>query len=257
MKPINILSTFDGKSGGMLAAKRAGINVNRYYASEIDKYAIQISEKNHSNIITRLGDIEKWREWHIDWASIDLLIGGSPCQGFSYSGKQLAFDDPRSKLFFVFVDILKHIRKFNPDVKFLLENVKMKEKSMEVITDHLEVEPILINSNLVSAQNRRRYYWFNWEASQPNDKKIFLKDIMEGKIENPVIMSDRFVERQAGRKCLVSEPKLKAACLSAGEYVKNGRQGDYIKCDQNGTQLVFGGHTEGKIHYRKLTPIGS
>lgn len=174
---MNILSLFDGISCGRVALERANIRVGKYYASEIDKYATQISNKNYPDII-RLGDINQWRSWAIDWQSIDLVLAGSPCQGFSFAGKQLAFDDPRSKLFFVFVDILNHIRAVNPKVKFLLENVRMKKACQQIITDTLGVDSMLINSSLVSAQDRKRLYWFNWNAEQPEDKGILLKDII-------------------------------------------------------------------------------
>jgi len=166
-----ILSLFDGISGAQLALKRAGIKIDKYYASEIDKYAIQITQKNFPNTI-QLGDITKWHEWNIE--KPDLIIGGSPCQGFSFAGKQLNFNDDRSKLFFTFVDILKH---YKPKY-FLLENVKMKKEYQYVISDLLGVEPIEINSALVSAQNRKRLYWCNWDVKQPEDKGIFLKDIV-------------------------------------------------------------------------------
>lgn len=123
-------------SCGQVALERAGIEVGAYYASEIDKYAIQITQKNYPNTV-QLGDVNNWKNWNIDWASIDLLIGGSPCQGFSFAGKQLNFDDPRSKLFFVYADILNHIKKHNPNIKFLLENVKMKKEYQDVITETL------------------------------------------------------------------------------------------------------------------------
>lgn len=169
---LNILSLFDGMSCGRIAAQRAGLTVDKYYASEVDKYAIKVSQANWPDII-QLGDVTKWREWDIDWSSIDLLIGGSPCQGFSFAGKQLAFDDLRSKLFFVYVDILNHIRSVNPDVKFMLENVKMKKEYLAIISEQLGVEPVFINSALVSAQNRQRYYWANWGFGHPDDKLIF------------------------------------------------------------------------------------
>lgn len=174
---MNILSLFDGMSCGMIAAERAGLKVDKYYASEIDKYAQIVSNVNYPQII-RMGDVTKWHQWDIDWGSIDLLIGGSPCQGFSFAGKQLAFDDPRSALFFEYVNILKFIRFHNPNVKFLLENVKMKKEHLNVISEMLDVEPVFINSNLVSAQNRQRYYWCNWEVSQPKDKEIYWCDVM-------------------------------------------------------------------------------
>jgi site-specific DNA-cytosine methylase len=177
VKAINVLSLFDGMSCGRVALERANIPVTNYYAVEVDKYAIQITQKNYPGTI-QLGDVENWKNWDVDWSTIDLLIGGSPCQGFSLAGKQLAFNDPRSKLFFVYVDILNHIRKFNPEVKFLLENVKMKKEYLGVISDFLGVQPVLINSALVSAQNRNRYYWANWGFGQPEDKNITCKDII-------------------------------------------------------------------------------
>ena len=186
---MNILSLFDGMSCGQLALDRAGIHVDQYYASELDKYAIKVTQANWPDTI-QLGDVTRWKEWDIDWAGIDLLIGGSPCQGFSMAGKQLAFDDPRSKLFFVYVDILNHIKSLNPGVKFLLENVKMKNEYLDVITEYLGVEPVFINSALVSAQNRQRYYWANWEFGQPEDEGIVLADILEdGEVNNELVFN--------------------------------------------------------------------
>lgn len=237
---MNVLSLFDGVSCGRIALERAGILVNKYYAAEIDRNAALIAAKNWPENI-QLGDVTKWSDWPIDWASIDLLIGGSPCQGFSFAGKQLAFDDPRSALFFVYVDILNHIRSVNPSVKFMLENVKMKKEHLAVITETLGVEPVFINSNLVSAQNRQRYYWCNWEVAQPEDKGIELYHILESNPGNVTEMSETFIKRQAGRKCLRTDFTGKASSLSAMEYVKNGRQGDYIKM-QSG-------------RFRKPTPI--
>ncbi len=175
---MNVLSCFDGISCGRVALERAKIPVEKYYASEIDKYAIQIAQKNYPDTI-QLGDVTRWKEWDIDWSSIDLIIGGSPCQGFSNAGKGLNFDDPRSALFFVFVDILNHIKSVNPNVKFLLENVKMKKEWVNVISEYLGVEPVEINSSLLSAQNRQRFYWTNIaKIPQPKDKHIYLKDTL-------------------------------------------------------------------------------
>jgi DNA-cytosine methyltransferase len=176
MKPLNVLSLFDGMSCGRVALERAGIPVANYFASEIDKYAIQIAMKNYPNII-QLGDVQGWKEWDIPVP--DLIIGGSPCQGFSLSGKGLNFDDPRSALFFEFHDILVHYQKLNPNLKYLLENVKMKKTWADVITDYMQVEPVLIDSALVSAQSRKRLYWANWDIQQPEDRGIYLKDIIE------------------------------------------------------------------------------
>ncbi len=178
-----VLSLFDGMSCGRIALERANIKVTKYYASELDKYAIKVTQANWPNTV-QLGDVTKWKEWDIDWSSIDLVIGGSPCQGFSFAGKQLAFEDPRSKLFFVYSDILIHIdserdKAGKSEVKFLLENVRMKQEYLDVISDCLGVKPVFINSALVSAQNRHRYYWANWEFRQPEDKGIVLSDVIE------------------------------------------------------------------------------
>lgn len=167
---------FDGISCGKLALERAGIKVDRYYASEIDRFALQISNKNYPDII-QLGDVTKWKEWNIDWSKIDLLIGGSPCQGFSIAGKQLNFKDERSKLFFEYVDILNHIKSFNPDVKFLLENVCMKKEYQDIISSYLGTSPIKINSALLSAANRNRLYWTNFNFDVPADKGITFDNI--------------------------------------------------------------------------------
>lgn len=173
-----VLSLFDGMSCGMLALKKAGIEVTTYYASEIDKFAIAESTANFPEII-RLGDINHWRDWDIDWESIDLIIGGSPCQGFSVAGGQLAFDDPRSALFFTFVDILGHVEELNPKVKFMLENVAMKREWVDIINGYLGTEPHNINSNIVSAQNRNRLYWTNFYFTYPTSKDICYQDILE------------------------------------------------------------------------------
>lgn len=178
MQGINVLSLFDGVSCGKVALDKSGIKVDKYYISEIDDKAIKVSLQNNPGSI-HLGDIESWREWDVDWSSIDLIMGGSPCQGFSFSGKQLNFNDDRSALFFVFVDILNHVKMINPEVKFLLENVRMKKEWSDVISSKVGVEPVLINSSLVSAQSRQRLYWANWEFSAPDDRNITLNDILE------------------------------------------------------------------------------
>ena len=177
MRKINVLSLFDGISSGRVALQRTGIPVNKYYASEIDKYAIMITQKNFPDIV-QLGDVTKWEDWDIDWSSIDLLIGGFPCQAYSVAGKQLGVNDSRGQLFFRYVEILNHIKKFNPNVRFLAENVKMKQEFQNMISENLGVQPVEINSALLSAQNRKRLYWTNWEFGQPEDKHIMLKDIV-------------------------------------------------------------------------------
>ncbi len=175
---MNVLSLFDGMSCGQLGLKKSGIKYDKYFASEIDKHAIKVTQDNFPNTI-QLGDVTQVRGE--DLPPIDLLIGGSPCQGFSHSGKKLNFNDPRSKLFFEFVRLLKEL---NPRY-FLLENVKMKKEFEEVITQHLGVDPILINSSLVSAQNRPRLYWTNIpNLTQPLDKGLVIRDILDTNSSN-------------------------------------------------------------------------
>lgn len=219
MEGMNVLSLFDGMGCSWIALKEAGILVNKAYASEIDKFAIKQTQLNFPDTI-QLGDVTKWKEWDIDWKSIDLVLAGSPCQGFSFAGKQLAFDDPRSKLFFVFIDILNHIRSLNPDVLFLLENVNMKKDYMKVISEYCGVSPVNINSNLVSAQNRNRWYWTNIHEHipQPIDKGILLKDILEDEVDEKYYVSQAVLDRLKNPHKNFS-PKVdpeKTGCLSTG-----------------------------------------
>ena len=180
---MRVLSLFDGIACGYEALIRAGIPIDAYYASEIDKYAIQVALKNHPDII-EVGDVTKLR-WE-DFRDIDLLIWWSPCQWFSVAGRMLNFEDPRSKLFFEFVRLVKEIE----PRYFLLENVKMKKDWIDIISNELGVEPIEINSSLVSAQNRKRLYRTNipW-IKQPEDRGILLKDILEEKVDEKYYFS--------------------------------------------------------------------
>ncbi|AYA77349.1 hypothetical protein DOE78_18900 [Bacillus sp. Y1] len=209
MQGINVLSLFDGMSCGRLALERAGIKVNKYFSSEIDKHAIRVATENYPENIL-LGDVRHWRDWNLP--KIDLIIGGSPCQGFSFSGKQLNFSDPRSKLFFEFVDILNY---YTPKY-FLLENVKMKKEYQDVISEKLGVEPIEINSALVSAQNRVRLYWTNIpNVKQPEDHGINLADILESDFEiNPGAIRGR---------------KLNKATILGRRLNSEGKREDYNK----------------------------
>jgi len=205
---MNVLSLFDGMSCGQLALQRAGFEVDRYMACEIDKYGMQVTRKNFPNTI-QMGDVCALKGENLP--PIDLLMGGSPCQGFSFAGKQLNFDDPRSALFFEFVRLLKETK----PKYFLLENVRMKQEYQDVISEHLGVKPIKINSALVSAQNRVRLYWTNIPGlEQPEDKQLVMKDILE----------DGFVDRD------------KSHCLDAN-YFKGGNLKSYF--EKHRRQLVF------------------
>jgi len=179
-----VLSLFDGMSCGQIALNQLGYNINEYYASEIDPYAIQITKKNYPNTI-HIGDVSKvsykngilyTEDNQYNIPHIDLLIGGSPCVGFSKAGKKLNFNDPHSKLFFEYARIKDEV---NPDF-FLLENVLMKQEHIDVITSYMGVEHININSSLLSAQNRVRLYWTNIPGVKlPEDKGIVLSDILD------------------------------------------------------------------------------
>jgi len=184
---MKVLSLFDGMSCGRIALDQLGIPVDKYYASEVDKYAIQVSQANYPDI-EQVGDICNLDPK--DYKDIDLILAGSPCQGFSFAGKQLAFDDPRSALFFEFIRLLKEIK----PKYFLLENVRMKKEFLQVISEQVSecypeipfgIEPIFINSSLVSAQSRQRYYWTNIPGiKQPEDKGIVLRDILEDNFDS-------------------------------------------------------------------------
>ena len=174
---FNVLSLFDGMSCGQIALQRAGIKVENYFASEIDKYAIQVAKHNYPNT-KHIGSVVDVKG--SDLPQIDLLIGGSPCQGFSFAGKQLNFDDPRSKLFFEFVRLKNEC---NPTY-FLLENVKMKKEYEDIITEYLGVKPIAINSELFSAQDRKRIYWTNINfKALPTENKLTVEDILEDEVD--------------------------------------------------------------------------
>jgi site-specific DNA-cytosine methylase len=209
---MNVLSLFDGMSCGQIALKKLGAKVDNYYASEIDKYAISIVEKNFPNTI-HLGDVTKITSVPYN-VKIDLLIGGSPCQGFSKSGNRLNFEDPRSKLFFEFVRILK----LTKPKYFMLENVVMNKESRDIISEYLGVEPIEINSNLVSAQSRRRLYWTNIpNVTVPEDKGIVIRDILE---DNGI--ADMVINQ--GKQLQKADIK-KSHCLMARDYKGFGNQG--------------------------------
>ena len=260
---INVLSCFDGMSCLQIALDKLGIPVNRYFASEIDKYAMQVTQANYPNTI-QVGNVEFVTKEILN-NEIQLLAGGSPCQGFSFAGKQLNFEDPRSKLFFEFVRLKNELK----PKYFLLENVRMKKESQDVISKYLGVEPIMINSNLVSAQNRVRYYWTNIpNLTLPEDKNILLKDVLED--ENAIVGARRgryLVDgiRQDGKMLTAGKTKQyleirndeKSNCLTTVQK-DNIVIRDKSKCVRSGGRGSYDRHewdSVDKDHTRKLTVL--
>ena len=188
---MNVVSLFNGMNTGRQALENVGIKVNKYYSSEIKPYAIELTQHHFPDTI-QVGDVTKWKEWNIDWKSIDLILSGSPCQDLSAAGKRAGINGSKSSLFFVFVEILEHIKSLNPNVLFLQENVGSASKlDVGIMSRALGVYPVRINSKLVTAQLRDRYYWSNiktketmfdivTDISQPKDKGIMLQDIVTG-----------------------------------------------------------------------------
>lgn len=260
---MKVLSLFDGISCGRVALERAGIKVSRYVAFEIDKNALTISKNNHSDI-EYLGDVTKAD--FTQFKGFDLVIGGSPCQGFSIAGKQLNFEDPRSKLYFEFERAIKEVK----PKYFLLENVKMKKEFSDIISERLGVKPIEINSNLVSAQNRRRLYWTNMPGVKtPEDKHIMLCDIIhETRGDN--IDIEAYKVPPTALKILDVESRSRSSKIG---YFNNDSQANRVYstheksvtlCGEAGGgaakmgQYLFGCLTPDKTingYIRKLTPI--
>jgi DNA (cytosine-5)-methyltransferase 3A len=227
---MNVVSLFNGMNTGRQALENVGIKVNKYYSSEIKPYAIELTQFHFPDTI-QVGDVTKWRDWNIDWKTIDLVLSGSPCQDLSLAGKRAGINGSKSNLFFVFVEILEHIKTFNPNVLFLQENVGSANKfDVGVMSRALGVYPCRINSKLVTAQLRDRYYWSNiktrktmfdlvTDIPQPKDLNIMFKDIItEGMVK-----------------------KDKAGCLLHGDYkmfIKDPiKQDIYLKKRiQNGQQ---------------------
>jgi DNA (cytosine-5)-methyltransferase 3A len=261
---LNVLSLFDGMSCGRVALERAGIKVANYYASEIDKYATTVSQKNYPDII-RLGDVTKIKG--ADLPNIHLLIGGSPCQGFSFAGKQLNFEDPRSKLFFEFVRLLHETK----PAYFLLENVVMKKEYQDVISEYLGVKPILINSATVSAQNRKRLYWANFPITQPEDRGLVLRDILEERVDAKFFVGSRtydyFLRNTAAQKekgngfafSVVDESDKSKTIRDPSKsrmdenYIATTREGELNKATIVGRRINDDGHRDDYNKEVKLT----
>ena len=226
MEKINVLSLFDGISCGHIALDKAGIPINKYYASEIDKYAIKVTNKNYPETIN-LGDVTTVKGELFN-EKIDLLIGGSPCQGFSQAGKMKNFDDPRSKLFWEYVRILQEVK----PKYFLLENVVMKQEWQDIISEALGVKPIMIDSSLTSAATRKRLYWTNIPGvGQPEDLGITFGDIRERDVqEGSIYYTDKGLdwirrhEKRTGKTLRIIGDSDKMQMLEASMYKKYSSQ---------------------------------
>tara|TARA_R100000700_G_scaffold8493_1_gene12403 strand:- start:45 stop:959 length:915 start_codon:yes stop_codon:yes gene_type:complete len=260
---MRILSLFDGMSCGQIALNRLGLKDYTYYASEVDKYAIQITQKNFPNTI-QVGDVTELKS--SNFKNMDLLMAGSPCQGFSFAGKQLNFNDPRSALFFEFLRLMKEIK----PRYFLLENVRMKKEWLTVISESCGVEPYLFNSAKVSAQNRLRYYWTNIEVNKYiDDKGILLKDILEKNYQDKYKVSESHKNRvlfaKRGKGYFYTEESDKICTLPAS-YAKHPTDAGYIlespireksKTVRSGGRGSYDRHewdSVDELHWRKLTP---
>jgi DNA (cytosine-5)-methyltransferase 3A len=296
---MNVLSLFDGMSCGQQALERAGIKVENYFASEIDKYAITVAMANYLNT-KQLGSVVDLNGF--DLPKIDLLIGGSPCQSFSFAGKrkgmatkyeqeiltlehylQLKAEgfefEGQSYLFWEFMRLLNETK----PKYFLLENVKMSKKWKDILSKAIGVEPILINSNLLSAQNRQRLYWTNIpNIEQPKDKGILLKDIIEQEVDNKYFLSEKSMAWLNNRieekhKFIPRIPNSieKSNCLKVGgkgvdDLIVAGtfrydKGHEWRDDDKTGTLTTLGNRTySGSIHIkeniqnsriRRLTPL--
>lgn len=275
---MKVLSLFDGISAGRVALDRAGIQVDVYYASEIDAHAMKVAQKNYPNTI-QIGDATKWRDWDIDFSSIDLIMAGFPCQSWSIAGQQGGVDDERGQLLHTMMDIFHHIQEKNPNLKFLFENVKMKKVFQEYVNRVIGVEPIVINSKLVSAQNRPRQYWTNIpNVVQPNDKGIILKDIIVQDLSDDKIATEmkKMILSDTARDYMSrlrnGKPRWeyhtnpldgKAACLTANMYkgvpygvVKElGRRLHPVECER--LQTFPDGYTDGVSTTQRFKALGN
>ena len=240
MEKINVLSLFDGISCGHIALDKAGIPINKYYASEIDKYAIKVTNKNYPETIN-LGDVTTV-SGELFTEKIDLLIGGSPCQGFSQAGKMKNFDDPRSKLFWEYVRILQEVKQ----KYFLLENVVMKQEWQDIISEALGVKPIMIDSSLTSAATRKRLYWTNIPGvGQPEDLGITFGDIRERDVqEGSIYYTDKGIdwirrhEKRTGKTLRIIGDSDKMQMLEASMYKKYSSQRFFGIEDTHGLRYI-------------------
>jgi DNA (cytosine-5)-methyltransferase 3A len=270
---MNVLSLFNGMNTGRQALENVGIKVNKYYSSEIKPYAIELTQYHFPDTI-QVGDVTKWKEWNIDWGTIDLVLSGSPCQDLSAAGKRAGINGSKSSLFFVFVEILEHIKSLNPKVLFLQENVGSAAKlDVGIMSRALGVYPVRINSSLVTAQLRDRYYWSNiktrqdgmfgdiiTDIPQPKDKGIMFKDIITDgyveKIKTGCLMESisRVQHTQNGIKSRekFGVPQIyvdtdKHTCLNTGSGTTEKSSQKYLKHRNETTGMITLIHKDGIV----------
>lgn len=261
---MNVLSLFDGISCANYVLEKLGFNIEKYYSSEIEKHAIEVSSKNFPNQI-RLGDVRNWKEWDIDFSKIDLIMVGSPCQSFSIAGHRKGFEG-ESGIIEVFFDILRHTKSLNPNVKFFLENVKMKKEWEEIINEELGVEPLFLNSVDFSAQQRKRLYWFNWKPDyeiKGNSNKCvndILEDGISYKVKSYAITTtyQKLVWRDSLEKCrrnFVAKPVKVCDIGNGGQRVYSvyGKLVSLISSNSAGIYHID--LPDGDYFFRKLTPV--
>lgn len=268
-------------SCGQIALKELGVKVDTFYASEIDKHAIAQTQLNFPDTI-QLGSVEEWKSWDIDWSSIDLILAGSPCQGFSLAGKMLGHDDPRSRLYWVFLDILHHVQRVNPNVKFLLENVRMRPADEARINESLGIRSVVINSALVSAQNRIRLYWTNIRTEriglfgelhtaipQPLDRGISVRDIIDNHADDRYYLSNGALKwlqahalKRGKAKVAIVNDMDKSLCLTVSNATKYHLDANFVRV-QVPAYKTLGiyqrgrGYVQGKVHTSKSPTLTS
>jgi DNA (cytosine-5)-methyltransferase 3A len=262
---MNVVSLFNGMNTGRQALENVGIKVNKYYSSEIKPYAIELTQHHFPDTI-QVGDVTKWRDWDIDWQSIDLILSGSPCQDLSAAGKRAGINGSRSSLFFVFVEILEHIKSLNSKVLFLQENVGSASKlDVGIMSRALGVYPVRINSSLLTAQLRDRYYWSNirtrqdgmfgdiiTDIPQPKDKGIMFKDIITGgtvervkalailESESRAVTSQESIKKRAAKEFInmIYVDTDKHTCLNTGSGATEKASQKYLKHRNETTGMV-------------------
>lgn len=247
---MKVLSLFDGISCARVALERAGIKVEAYYASEIDKYAIQISNKNYNDIIN-LGSVSDLDVNDYDFTDVDLLIGGSPCQDLSISKSKTrkGLDGTKSSLFYEYVRILREVE----PKWFILENVaSMSDESRDIISKELGVKPIELNAKDFSAQNRARYFWTNIPVQQPTESScLVIEDILEEVVNEKYYYSGFPVEIKDVTKNVIGTIGVAGHDILKRIYNRNSKSATVTTC--------AGGNTQHKIIHnarvRKLTPV--